>query len=775
MATGLTIGALVVGTVSLVACGGPTPPLARDGQLDLRGWDFERSGAATLNGGWHFFSREFLPAVSRRPGDVATPPLVLTVPRTWEGVFPTGKGFGTYRLRLHLPPGPEYAIHLPDQGTAFELYCEGQLLARSGRPGRTAEVTIPELRSQVVRLCRGTPHVELTALVANHHHRWGGLWFPIRVGTLEAEQRREVLRHFGDALFAGGLLIVAAFHLLLSFVRRFDHSAFYFAIHCVLNVIWSITIGDRILNSLWPLPWDVAYRIEFASGLLASGSFVLYAQSQYPAQIPIRVTRLVLAVVLLCVLISSVAPNDVYTALLVPFWAFAFACILFLFAALARSALRERRPRAACAGLALICAAAVYDLLRTLGILPISQYYTMQYALGFFVLAQALFVTREGEQARRRSEILSGRLAVLLSISQSLARCKDAAAAVATALRLICGRLQREASGRFFLKTETTLGWECYKVSGDSFQRAFPAAPQEAAGEPLEFRNEDLRLRIGTEPLAILDIPLAGGRPAAIDRDLLEGVADTLLPVILSLRQRERDHLVLIGEMVAEIVHDINNHCSVILQLSRGEGSTTAAERQGALEREVEFLRALTRDLLDFSRGHPLIELRGVPLSEFLQHIHERTAGLLSGTQIALEVVPPQRDDIVRIDRERMLRLFYNLATNANQAMQGRGVLQLAAESDGQVAQMSVTDNGPGLRPDALRWIFEPFASRRPGGTGLGLAIVRRLAQAHGGELLVSSRPGRTRFSLLLPVVNPEVRRVQSSLPAQSVAPIAVR
>jgi signal transduction histidine kinase len=102
-------------------------------------------------------------------------------------------------------------------------------------------------------------------------------------------------------------------------------------------------------------------------------------------------------------------------------------------------------------------------------------------------------------------------------------------------------------------------------------------------------------------------------------------------------------------------------------------------------------------------------------------------------------------------DRDQMFRVLVNLGRNAFEARATRVVVN-ARLADGRV-EVAVEDNGQGLPPAARQHLFEAFSgTAKPGGSGLGLSISRDLMRAHGGDiLLVESRPGSTRFVLVLP------------------------
>jgi len=120
----------------------------------------------------------------------------------------------------------------------------------------------------------------------------------------------------------------------------------------------------------------------------------------------------------------------------------------------------------------------------------------------------------------------------------------------------------------------------------------------------------------------------------------------------------------------------------------------------------------------------------------------------LGGVEVdrsALEDVP------LACDAGLCVQALVNLVRNAVEAMEGRGRLcvgaRVAIELDGSGAErgwavLSVRDSGPGIPPDVVERMFNPFFTTRATGTGLGLAIVHRILDAHAGRVEVVSREG---------------------------------
>lgn len=106
---------------------------------------------------------------------------------------------------------------------------------------------------------------------------------------------------------------------------------------------------------------------------------------------------------------------------------------------------------------------------------------------------------------------------------------------------------------------------------------------------------------------------------------------------------------------------------------------------------------------------------------------------------------------------DELNQVWTNVIHNAVQALEGRGEIEIESRLVGDEVAISVTDNGPGIAPEITERIFEPFFTTKAKGegTGLGLGIVKQIVEKHGGRVEVDSQPGRTRFTVWLPVAGP--------------------
>lgn len=218
------------------------------------------------------------------------------------------------------------------------------------------------------------------------------------------------------------------------------------------------------------------------------------------------------------------------------------------------------------------------------------------------------------------------------------------------------------------------------------------------------------------------------------------------------------ESLASISELAAGVAHEINNPIGIIktyadyLQRAAPPDSPYHEDFQ-TIHREAERCELMIRQMLTLSTPR----LEGFQPVQVEALLLDATASVFPKThedRIALDTIIATRLPAVLGDAAQLRQAFVNLLANARQIL-----LEHAAANAGFAPRVSVVverapglrapvritiaDNGPGVLPEDLPRLFEPFYTRRKGGTGLGLPITRRIVEAHRGTLRLESAPGR--------------------------------
>lgn len=232
---------------------------------------------------------------------------------------------------------------------------------------------------------------------------------------------------------------------------------------------------------------------------------------------------------------------------------------------------------------------------------------------------------------------------------------------------------------------------------------------------------------------------------------------------------RDQDRLASLGMMSAGIAHELNTPLAVLKgcveDLSRDPARGVPAERAALMLRVVNRLERLSNGLLDFARARP-------PATEIvtLRAVIDEAWTLVSLDRGARDVawvngVPA--DLTAPGDEDRLTQVFVNLLRNGIDAMDDPAAAKLltaegaAFERDGRMwASVTIADSGPGIKPEIIDRLFEPFASTRldAHGTGLGLAVAEGIVKEHGGLILArnaapagTGAPSGAVFEVMLP------------------------
>ncbi len=274
-----------------------------------------------------------------------------------------------------------------------------------------------------------------------------------------------------------------------------------------------------------------------------------------------------------------------------------------------------------------------------------------------------------------------------------------------------------------------------------------------AALGPIKAITETAQQITGTEDLS-QRIPVA--MPGDELGELTETINDMLgrLDEAFSAQQR----------LVADVSHELRTPLTTIqgnldlLRRGAAEDPTMRAEALAAIEDQTARMRRLVADLLLLAQADAGLKLHRQPveLDTLLLDIYRQAQVMARNTGVSVRL-GAEDQAIVEGDADRLRQLLLNLTDNAIKYTPAGGEVTLTLHRDDGWVAIGVEDTGVGIAAEDLPHIFERFyradrSRARPGGSGLGLSIAHWIAQAHGGELTVTSEPGRgSTFTLHLP------------------------
>lgn len=175
-------------------------------------------------------------------------------------------------------------------------------------------------------------------------------------------------------------------------------------------------------------------------------------------------------------------------------------------------------------------------------------------------------------------------------------------------------------------------------------------------------------------------------------------------------------------------------------------------KRIRTLQREVQRLENILDEFLHYARGGE-VNRRPEDIARIVHELVEFVEPEDQRARIRHHVDLPLGLPLVLVDEGLIKQAILNLLVNARQAMPDGGELLVRVRRVGNQVEISITDTGSGMTPEALERCFEEYWSDKKGGTGLGLATARRIVETHGGTITVISELGRgSSFSIYLPL-----------------------
>jgi len=230
----------------------------------------------------------------------------------------------------------------------------------------------------------------------------------------------------------------------------------------------------------------------------------------------------------------------------------------------------------------------------------------------------------------------------------------------------------------------------------------------------------------------------------------------------------EENFITMVTHQLRSPLVAVQQYFEVLLAGMAGEVQEKQKEMIQRASDRLEGLLNLINDWLDVARlneGQIVDKIKPLPLSNLLKKLVEDMQPLTKENEVSLEIGSCSENDLVQGDEETLEQVFSNLITNAIRYNKPNGRVTISIKENEDFIAAEVQDTGIGIAKEHLPFIFDQFyrvsrsESQKVKGTGLGLSIAKKIVDAHGGTIQVTSELGKgSTFTVLLPKAEKDKR-----------------
>jgi signal transduction histidine kinase len=267
-------------------------PQPEKGVLDLRNQTIDENYLISLNGEWEFYWMRMLGPQHFNRSSKPQPDNFIRVPSYWTENARNGEklaphGYATYRLTILLPQNTMDALGLDIKvmDSSYDLYVNGKYLGGNGLPGTSENNSVPAYEPKIYRFIPGSDKLEIIINISNYHHRRGGFWLPIEMGTFSRIQTRAATRLTRSVATTSIILAFSLMFIFFFLIYPRDKVSLFFAI-ALAGVGLRPLFNYEFLISFFTDPgWTWIVRMEYmATNMAVVGGFLLI-NAIYPSKI----------------------------------------------------------------------------------------------------------------------------------------------------------------------------------------------------------------------------------------------------------------------------------------------------------------------------------------------------------------------------------------------------------------------------------------------------------------------------------------------------------
>ncbi len=196
------------------------------------------------------------------------------------------------------------------------------------------------------------------------------------------------------------------------------------------------------------------------------------------------------------------------------------------------------------------------------------------------------------------------------------------------------------------------------------------------------------------------------------------------------------------GEIAASVAHEVRNPLTSItgfIQLMKSDPTNPYSSYTEIMSTELKRIDVIVSEFLVLSK--PSLQMsHDFFIEDTIQSVIDMFQPETSASSIHIQFKNPQERSMVSGNEGRLKQVFINLVKNSCQALVQNGIISIETAYDNGQVTISLSDNGPGMTPETIKNVYEPFYTTKPDGTGLGMMISKKIVVDHYGTITVTSQ-----------------------------------
>lgn len=393
-------------------------PVAKGGVFDLREIGNKEKFILQLNGEWEFYWDKMLhPDDFENPGKYK-PDCFGKVPSYWTDYSPkqvntTGMGYATYKLLVLLPKGFREAIafDMPVFDSSYDIYVNGKYMSGNGTPGRTPAETKPWYEKNFFRFDPTSDSVSIIINVANFHHRRGGFWLPMKIGTFSDLRKRTAASLAMDWASISLLLGFSLFFLFFFILYPRDRMMGFFSLATIGLALRPLFTSNFLILNIVRLRWDWIIRYEYIGLYMILTGVFWFTTYLYPSRLFKTLTCFITVILSVALVLTLFLPVRIFSYMTFIIYPSLILLIVYTLSRNIKGILKKNLIDCVYfTAFVLLSIATIHDVRVSLGKAWGTTGYVLTFALILFVFTQAAILLYKWVKAYSEKEKLQGEL-----------------------------------------------------------------------------------------------------------------------------------------------------------------------------------------------------------------------------------------------------------------------------------------------------------------------------------------------------------------------------